>query len=912
MADKLKKEISQLLKKYYPPQSPDLKALRLNRHAKGIAEVTQDPLLWVRLIYGNEVLKQFALAQTIEKRLLKDTQDAVEKRMSVLETFCLNSQGKPDLASLGSAYSKLFEYALHHEDSLVVRSGIDVDGSCGECSNKQIDGEHVLQGVVVDIYLTPSKQWVGYVCLHNRHATRLADVFKFDSKALAKPWYTRHSIHIGDTVEFSVDSAHESNEIQNSTMRVVEYPPGISLDETFIQDYLSQIKQVSAESSLPALLLQSPAPWKSFLNEKVIYSKYYKEILAVCFSFLQTDAAELPIPPELMSIVGGSAFIVEVPNLLKQDRRQNHDKASREYKSYQRDVHAAVHLLVTFIKFSPSKAYIITDPLKCLVRLSQGKFLDGIQSIALALIDTCLIPDSPAPELLPVQPGVAIEGNAAQDPLLWVRLLYNGSIEKSSYFTAVSNSIIRTMVAKRQEVLKKYSLENLNIDDLENQTVLTQVEQLKTACLQKIDLKHETEIDANSNPALQGVVSDIYPAPASKFEGYVACPGDQRIAQNDCNVYKFDSSTPILMPNKGCILPLHIGDMIAFKPASENKVDTILEVVEYYPPALSEDFAARYFSYINPTEEMEALLRVLESPVPWRGILNKPAFYRRHYGNILTVYNACNSGDTAAIPDATKKLVRTFKGCSFIQNIPEMLNQDIGKTEMTDQCMRNVRIAVNLLSSFVRHLGSEATTVAEVLKYIFEILPRVAIHPEVQSLTFSLIDSCLIPPASLMVSKRPWKTIPTLLTKEEFEVSVQSANPELPKVRVSGSYQSIDEYGRTYFTLLRADCYGELIDTVARLKTQCRDERQDIFYHITFIGLSQGSNRNIVYAFRFEAHLPPEKSQDSILTQGNLMCFSIGGKFEGDLVWGTVDRISEVCGGAVEESGKEVLLKRVC
>ena len=912
MTENLKRKISELLKKYYPTTSPELKALRLNRHAKGIAEVTQEPLLWVRLIYGSEVLQQFALAQTIEKKQLKDTEDAVLERMNVLEKFCLDSQDKPDLASLGGKYSKLFEYALR-EDSLVVRRrSIDVDRSYGECPNRQVDSEHVLQGIVVGIYLTPPEQWVGYVsCPHSRDP-HLANVYKFDSKALAKPWYTRHSIHIGDTVEFSVDSAHESNEVQDSTMRVVEYPPGISLDETFIQDYLSQIKQqVSAEASLPALLLQSPAPWKSFLNEKGVYSKYYKEILAICFSFLRTDAAELPIPPELMSIVGGSAFIVEVPNLLKQDRRQNHDKASREYKSYQRDVHAAANLLITFTKYSPNEAYMIADALKCLVRLSQ----EETRSIALSVIETYLIPNLPASQIPEVEPGVP----TTQDPLFWVRLLYNESI-RSSHLTAISasNKMPEKVVVKRQEVLKKYSIDHLNVVEFEKQTVLSQ---LQAACLQTIDLTNRTEVDENSNRALQGVIVDIYPASQGNIDGYIACPvGDQysqASTQTSCRVYKFDSSTPILTPNEGYLLPLHIGDTITFKPAIEsgNEVCTFLEVVEYYPPALNEDFAARYFSYINPTEGMEALLRVLESLAPWRGILNKPALYQKHYGNILTVYNACNSGDTVAISHATKKLALTFKGCSFIQNIPQVLDTDVGKIERTDQYLRNVRIAANLLSSFVRHLGSEAKIVAEALKYMVEMLPAIALCPEFQSLTLSLIDSCLIPPASLMVSERPWKTIPTLLTKEEFEVSVQSPmneNPELPKVKARGRYKSIDEYGRTYFTLLRADCYGELIDTIARLKTPCRDERQDIFYRVAFIGLSQGSNRNIVYTFRFEAHLPPEKSQDSILTHGNLICFSIGGKFERDLVWGTVDKTTEVYGVAIDESGKEVVLKQVC
>ena len=912
MAKKLKGEITLLLKKYYPPGSKELKPLRLIRHTGGIASVTQDPLLWVRLIHGNEFVEAFALAQSVEKKHLKEEEEVVKRRMGVLETCC---QGTPDLASLSNNYSKLFGNALQrHEDSTVVESVDVVDGGALDGSPDSEDDSELecVRGVVVDIYLTPPKQWVGYVSLHIKgHANQLADVFEFDSKALVRPWCTPYPLHIGDAVEFSKNSA---NEVQNCTMRIVAYPPAISLDETFIQNYFSRITQVvSSESSLPTLLMQLPAPWKSFLNEKAIYSKYYKEILALCFSFSQPNATESPVLP----LVGESSFIREVPNLLKQDPRQNCDEVKPEYDSYQNDVHAAVRLFIALTRHLPKDAYQIADALKSLVRLSQGKFKE---EIILALVDTYLTPNSllaqtPADELSSREPSTSVEGvcMSTQDPLFWVRLLYNESIEKSSYLREVSasNSTVETLAAKRQEELKKYSLDNLQLD---SQMEPAQVEQLKAACHQKIDLKNETEVDESSNPALQGVVIDIYLAPASNVEGYIAYPGAKRgqeSAQSNCHVYRFDSSTPISVPNSGCILPLHIGDAIAFKPASESEVGTVLEVVEYCPDALSKEFATHYFSYIKPEEGVQALLRVLESPVPWKGILNNAALYREYSGSILTVCNACNSAETAAIPDATKKLVHTFERCSFIQDIPTVLDQDAGKA---DRHLSNVRIAVNLISCFIQHLSNEAKTVAEVLKYMGKMLPSVAMHPEFQSLALSLIDVCLAPPTSLALTERPWRTIPTLLTQQEFEVSAESPNgenPELPKVKESGRYKSIDEYGRTYFTLLRADCYGELIDAVARLKMPSSRERQDIFYRVTFVGLSQGSDRNIVYVFHFEAHLPLDKSQDSILTQGNLMCFSIGGRFERDLVWGTVDRITEPFGGVIEESGKDVMLKEV-
>ena len=917
VSDKLKKEISQLLKKHYPQDSPDLKMLRLNRHARGITEATQDPLLWVRLIHGNEVVKQFALAQTIGKKFLKATQDAVVKRMHVLETCCLASKDKPDLSSLGGnsgSYSKLFASTLQHKDSIVVRS-IDID--LEDCNIRQVESGSNLMGVVVDLYLTPSSQWLGYVCFDAGH-TRLADVFKFDSNALERPWCT-HPLHIGDAVAFLVDS--ESKKVQKSTMRVVEYRPDTRLDEKFIQHYFDKLS-VSSDSSLPTRLLQSPAPWKHVLNEKLLYAKHYRDVLTICLSFIGTGVVELP---ELMSIIGRSSFIAEVPNLLKQDPRQNYDEATAEYESYHSDICAAAHLLTTCIKYAPKEAYVFADALKCLVKLSQGK-VGIIQLVALALIAT-YVSDLPANKILPIEH--CVQGNATQNPLFWVQMICSESIaEKNMHMQASAYARTGIMLnaekvlAKRQEVLEKYSLESLehlNMATLKSdyQTVFIKIQQLKrqTAILLEIELKISKREDENSNPAMQGVVIDIYPVSGNAIEGYIACCGNQKSAQSNCRVYEFDSSTPILRLNEGCLLPLHIGDVIAFKPASGNKVDTILEVVEYYPPALDEEFAARYFSYINPTEGMEALLRVLESPAPWRGILNKPSLYQKHYGNILAVYNACSSADTVAIPNVMKKLTHTFKGSLFIQNIPELLNQE--KIEVTDQFLSNVRTAVNLLGSFVQHLGSEVKLVAKVLQYIVGMLPEVAIYQEVLSLALSLINTCLTPPTSLIPKKRPWKTIPTLLTKQEFDAnmldgqSTANEDPSLPKVKDSGSYESLDEYGRTYFTLLRADCYGELINTVVRLKTKHVDECQDIFYHATFVGLSQGCSDNVVYVFRYEAHLPLDKSQDSILTQGNLMCFSIGGRFENDLVWGTVDKTEDVFGGAVDDSGKEVLLKQV-
>jgi len=429
----------------------------------------------------------------------------------------------------------------------------------------------------------------------------------------------------------------------------------------------------------------------------------------------------------------------------------------------------------------------------------------------------------------------------------------------------------------------------------------------------------EVDEEESCGPALQGVVSDLYPTEGDHWKGYIVCPAPAQSTdtENEFNqVFQFDSTTT--GNPKSCNLPVHIGDTVAFRPSKANAfhvANATLQVVEYFPGVLNEATVLPYLNLIKrDPDNIKTLHEILQYAAVWKYLLNEPTIYQKHYQVILRIYKT----DDSTTARLQQKMMGTLKDSSFIQDLVALLEGDT-RPQSDEQYREDVCGSAQLLLAFAQCLPSNAHTIVEPLKRLTELLSKLGMHQELNTLVIAIIDNYLIPPDSEKVKDRPWKYIPTILTRQEFEESINFASSkhspiDLPVVKDYGRYESAEEYGRTYFNLLRADCYDELIDTVAHLKTQHTDDCHDCkFYYITYLGLTKGTGHRIVHSLQYETTVPLQRTsssnESSPLRQGDLVCFSTGGKFENDLIWATVNGSQHISSELVDSSGNTLICK---
>jgi len=80
-------------------------------------------------------------------------------------------------------------------------------------------------------------------------------------------------------------------------------------------------------------------------------------------------------------------------------------------------------------------------------------------------------------------------------------------------------------------------------------------------------------------------------------------------------------------------------------------------------------------------------------------------------------------------------------------------------------------------------------------------------------------------------------------------------------------------------------------------------------------GLLKETGHRIVYSFQYEITVPLERAGSSDeyppLRQGDLVCFSIGGKFENDLIWATVNGSQHIDSELMVSSGDTLVCRQV-
>jgi len=875
-------------------------------------------------VYEETAINRFAPLDFIARLKFDSFQESkvkelIERRLKVLDAAIsdLVQQGgdlfKLAGESVGAGKRAKTIFATAESEGRIIRS-CTINGIPDKCQ-AQTDGDSSSQrrGVVVDMY--PSgKQCELYVvskCCESAGGHSCMEVHKFEVAAIKAAGRT--VLSIGDVITFRAND----HRVVNSSLCVAEYFPGV-LNEELVRLFLKELVASISTSdlrdakpeSLVSRVLEASGLWKGLLNERRLYQQLYKEVLSICLACIP-DCGNSPKHMEFLNMFRDCSLIRHLPKILQQDCRQNYNQGSSEFQSFRQEVQTTSHLLRYTVSCLPcEKSYTLAEVLKCLIELLSKPELsleEEIKFLAYSVLDNCTTAVSSAANCLAihkqanaVNATTATEQLLPQDPLFWLQLLYGSkAIEKSLPVQLLRGSQLKraeNIVEKRKQALEicKWT------EDKYNQDVSALVK--NQFFLREVHLQNSLDIDEEEScgPTQQGVVSDLYPTcGGNHWEGYVVSSVQSVQAEKEsAHMFRFDSNTTA-NSNHACNLPIHIGDVVTFRPrkAAFQVANATLQVVEYFPGALNETTALGHLDRIKQaSDNIEKLHEIVQYLAVWKYILNEPIIYQKYYQVILGIYKAAHRDATTT--NSHLKLIHTFKGSSFIQELVALLEGDT--RQQSDDYQKDVCVSTQLLLAFAQCFPNKAHTI---LKQLVELLSRLKMYKQLHSLVPAIIDSCLVPPDSVKIQDMPRKWIPTIPTKQEFEESIRlkaSSSPDLnlPMVKIHGCYESPEEYGRTYFDLLRADCYRELVKTVTHLKTQHTHEcRSCTSYYLTliFLGLARGTGHKIVYNLQFEAKLPRMEGADNshesqFLKQGNLVCLSIGGKFKNDIVWAVIDR----------------------
>ena len=648
------RKVSEILKKYYPDSSETKSQLKLRQNAKRVGDLIDDPLLWLRVAYGEAAVDGFVSLKDVTDVKLgslpeNKVKEIKERRLEVLDAAIadLVQQSKdlskfagPDIGP-GERRREIFATAL--DKGRVVRSRI-ISESHAETDSSG-SGSPRRRGVVVEMY--PGKQCEGYLVTVDGEGAYKWEVHKFEVAAIKAG---RMFLSLGSIVTFCVNGQN----MVNSSLQVAEYFPG-ELDEhfvkSFLQDLIASMPTFDTVEScntklgnLVGQVLEASALWKGLLSEERLYQQFYKEVLSVCLmcgvtcTKSPTDSSSYsPEQVDIVSMFKDCSFIRHLPEMLQQDPRQGYDQETDEFKSFPQDVQTASHLLRACLPCE--KPYTLAEALKCFTGLlskPELRMQEEMKSLTFSVLNEHV---SDTTSHLPKQneePSAVVNVTACSneqplpdDPLFWLRLLHeSGMIERSMSIKLLGRNqltLTEEIVEKRHQALRACKCD---LGEMSRQDLSEQVKQYKgQAFLTEAQLQNlpETDEEESYGPTRQGVVTDLYLATEGRlWEGYIVCPAQN--AQTEDRVFHFDNTTTV-DKKSAYDLGVHIGDVVAFKPSKVNGseiANCTLQVIEYFPGVLNAITVRPYLSEIKrAASNVETLQIVLKYPAVWLGRIGR-------------------------------------------------------------------------------------------------------------------------------------------------------------------------------------------------------------------------------------------------------------------------------------------------
>ena len=514
-----------------------------------------------------------------------------------------------------------------------------------------------------------------------------------------------------------------------------------------------------------------------------------------------------------------------------------------------------------------------------------------------------------------------------KDPLLWLQLLAKDVVTCTTHFGDNAKddvAVHRKALEQRLDLLSRTlgdpettsAFKNATeIDDIRKVVFSNWLNTTISSCVYTDACRSNTPCSDVFNYSLKGVITELRGTQEGRLlEGYVTSytSEDQPASYG----YRFDSTSPAEVDPQFGAYPLHIGDEVTFSPApgqymaSDQNVVPGTLLVSKYNTHLKDSFITRYFNWIlkNDTAEskpLECLTKLVDSSLPiWVCVLDdKEETHSRFFNEVLKVCNICITAPELIIaPKEKHQVLVTFSDSCFVQNVARLLS-----LEKEDDL--SLLIVVELLCALVR-ANVDKCILAKPLRDMTQLLDTKNRTDLLKPLMLSLLDSQFTPAVSPMTMiQGAWQSISIIPSSDEVQAIVkkftESKSPKFDLPEVKLTYSSAVEYGHTYFSLLRADCYYPLCEKIAGFKAGKGISKG--CYRLRLTGLISVAPRPVLFGFSFEClHHNDEGDDTPYLKKGNLLCISKDGTFGRELIWATIE---DTCRVSYEEQEDNVIKK---
>ena len=899
--------------------------INVRRYAKILADLLQLPHLWIMMLPTHErEADQAELTDGVpryspkairemisEGYLLSDrNKSLMGRRMDVIRQYL---QTNPDLKeldmtpgkpSLKKRVNRVFGCAMEKPSIRSVATDLcfssPTSSDAGPSSELHQSGDtdstsfsrgaianrNLLQGVVIDLY-GDAKSRLGYIACITEVSTNGEEVqhksgrflftYDFEETACCE-------LHIGDVVTFRPLPC--TRKVDNLSMNVIECFPG-TMDIISFLDTIS-CSQGSIKEEIP------PFFWLTALNDRRVCQDRCSKILDICNACLRGESLSM------IQALKTSIFVTEIATFLVESEHQSFSV------QLEKDVRIVVNLLLEILSHYPGDTYALVGSLTQLIKgpLSAPLLANDLTALVMAVIKS---QNCYSEHVGSICSASDIDSEATssyslqlQDPELWVKEIARNSPAKAHKPESLQLNQMLMMneevVAKRKEVLKLLSSDKCSqsLSKLDLSSFLDKGQVCSSMQFNSQGLPLSRVV--NPTLVLKGIIIDLYTSPDKLMSyGYLMQLESKETGSPWVHVYKFETNTPFLSA-EDCKRPVHIGDTVTFRAEKGvSSIVAICSVWKYSCFTLDTTFGLDYLELVR-ADGFQVIVNILHKPAPWKAILNAPQVYgcKRVYKEILDICMSKSSSDE--VKSLSQRFILSFAESLFIRDLPTLLMKDI-----PDLC--HVQAAARL---YIQIFTLSVTSIpANTLICLVQLVSQVNIHQVSLELAVTVLDYCIQPPASVLQMTKTWKSIPPLLTAQEFKSAITDTSltasdyvPSLPVVKRRGAYISDEEYGHTYYTLLRADCYGELLKIISGLKSQPSSETSgNIFYDACFTGLTRAkSTYRIAYAFNLQVRNIKSsglENDDQLLKCGNLLCFSVHGQFEGDIVWAIISEVEK-------------------
>ena len=238
-------------------------------------------------------------------------------------------------------------------------------------------------------------------------------------------------------------------------------------------------------------------------------------------------------------------------------------------------------------------------------------------------------------------------------------------------------------------------------------------------------------------------------------------------------------------------------------------------------------------------------------------------------------------------PMEQKRFLSFFKGSQeYLGHLVEFCEYKVCNSKEDDyEEVANILVkALFLLIALLKEFPESGSNVGEYANRICKKLASFMDNYELALTLMSLIVSVLSAPPSV----ESWRSIPALLTVQEFHERVRNHDGMPPVAEVKATYKDLEEYFDTYYKLLREDAYRGLCRSVRRylgLHEEKLNEKNDAIYLIRFLEvvpykMGRFNLCRVEWEPKTDA-VKQEGGENSLyLHEGNLFCISASGEFD--------------------------------